>query len=218
MIAISNEYPQHSTDWQSGFMTLLPEIKQRLRQAFWQRDAAAREEAISDGVVLCLLAYLRLHEQGRAETVTASNLAWYAAKQIRSGRSAGCRLNSKEPLAVYAQQRRGIRVEHLHANNPEDHEWIDALVQDQRSTVLDHVAARMDVAAWLMTLCRRTRRIAADLAKGCTTSETASKYGVSSARISQLRRELKDSWERVPARGSDCDVSATPQRMAWFNG
>ena len=72
--------------------------------------------------------------------------------------------------------------------------WIDALVQDRRSTVLDHVAAKLDVAAWLKTLCRRTRRIAADLAKGCTTSEVARKYGVTAARISQLRQELTDSW------------------------
>jgi hypothetical protein len=183
-----------SSDWQTSFLSLLPEIQQRLRLAFRQRDAAAREEAISDGVVLCLLAYLRLHEQGRAEKVTASNLAWYAAKQIRSGRSAGCRLNSKEPLAVYAQQRRGIRVEQLHAKNSDEQAWIDALIQDPRSTVLDHVAAKLDVAAWLQTLCRRTRRIAADLAKGCTTSEVARKYGVTAARISQLRQELKDSW------------------------
>ena len=194
MIAIRQKCASNSSDWQTAFLTLLPEIKQRLRLAFRQRDAAAREEAISDGVVLCLLAYLRLHEEGRANSVTASNLAWYAAKQIRSGRSAGYRLNSKEPLAVYAQQRRGNRVKHPHASNPDDHEWIDALVQDQRSTVLDHVAARLDVAAWLKTLCRRTRRIAADLAKGCTTSEVAHKYGVTAARISQLRRELAESW------------------------
>lgn len=194
MSSISIDCPPVSHDWQTGFIPLLPEIKERLRLAFRQRDAAAREEAISDGVVLCLLAYLRLHEQGRADKVTASNLAWYAAKQIRSGRSAGCRLNSKEPLAVYAQQRRGIRVEHMRSNDHSEQTWIDALIQDQRSTVLDHVAAKLDVAAWLKTLCRRTRRIAADLAKGCTTSEVARKYGVTAARISQLRQELKDSW------------------------
>jgi hypothetical protein len=194
MIAIHQSDAEYSSDWQVGFMTLLPEIKQRLHQAFRRRDAAAREEAITDAIVLCLLSYVRLHEQGRADKVTASNLAWYAAKQVKTGRSVGCRLNSKEPLAVYAQQRRGIRVEHLRANNPDDHEWIDSLVQDQRSTVLDHVAAKLDVAAWLKTLCRRTRRIATDLAKGSTTSEVARKYGVTAARISQLRQELKNSW------------------------
>lgn len=194
MIAISHACPQASRNWQTGFIPLLPEIQQRLSLAFRQRDAAAREEAISDAVVLCLLSFVKLHEQGKADTVTASNLAWYAAKQIRSGRSAGCRLNSKEPLAIYAQQRLGIRVEELDARYPDDHEWIDASIQDGRSTVLDHVAAKLDVAAWLKTLCRRTRRIAADLAKGCTTSEVANKYGVTAGRISQLRQELKNSW------------------------
>jgi hypothetical protein len=194
MIEVRKDGTAISTDWQTDFVTQLPEIQARLKLAFRQRDAGAREEAIADATILCLLSFVKLHEQGRADTVTASNLAWYAAKQIRSGRSAGCRLDAKEPLSQCAQQRRGIRVEHLHANNPEDRVWIDALVQDRRSTVLDQVAARLDISAWLTTLCGRTRRIAADLARGGTTAEVARKYGVSAARISQLRRELKNSW------------------------
>jgi len=194
MSTICKPCAKDSSDWRSSFVALLPEINERLRQAFRHHNAEAREEATADGTVLCLVAYLRLHELGRAEKVTASNLAWYAAKQVRSGRSAGCRLNSKEPLAAYAQRRRGICVEHLRANDPYERCWIDAMVQDRRSSVLDHVAARMDVADWLGTLCRRTRQIAADLAQGCTTSEAARKYGVSAGRISQLRQELKNSW------------------------
>ena len=41
---------------------------------------------------------------------------------------------------------------------------------------------------------RRPRRIAVDLAQGCTTAEVARKNGVTNARISQLRQELKSSW------------------------
>jgi hypothetical protein len=175
-------------------VALLPEIQQRLQMAFWQRGAEACDEAIADGVLLALTAYRKLHEQGRAETVTASNLAWFAAKQIKTGRSAGCRLNSKDVLSRYAQQQRGIRVERLHADKA--HEWIDEFVQDRRTTVLDHVAARLDVTAWLATLCQRTRRIAADLARGCTTAEVAVRFGLSRARISQLRRELARSWDK----------------------
>jgi hypothetical protein len=186
----------HPSNWQADFLDLLPEIQQRLYQAFRRRDPATRDEAIADGTVLCLLSYTRLHQQGRAANITAASLTWYAAKQLRSGRSAGCRLNSNEPLALYAQRRRGIRVEPLHESKPHDEMWIDAITQDRRSTVLDQVAAKLDVAAWLSTLCRRTRQIAADLAQGGTTAEVARKYDVTSGRISQLRRELATSWSK----------------------
>ena len=194
MIAICKDSPQESSDWQSGFVALLPEIQQRLRHAFRHRGADARDEAISDGTIYCLLSYLRLFKQGRAESITSSNLVYYAAKRVRSGRVAGCRLNSKEPLSKYAQLRRRIRIEPLPTDNLCDRNWIDTMVQDHRSSVLDHVAARLDVAAWLGSLCRRTRRIAADLARGCTTTEVASKNGVTAGRISQLRQELRTSW------------------------
>ena len=181
-------------NWQSAFVELMPEIEQWLHRAFRHLDAEAAEDAIEEGVVNCLLSYRRLHEQDRANSVTAENLAFFAAKQVRSGRIAGGRLNSKEPLAVYAQRRRGIRVEQLNVDDLCERNWIDAMVQDRRSSVLDQVAARLDVAAWLATLCRRTRQIAADLAKGCTTSEVAKKHGVTAGRVSQLRRELHDAW------------------------
>jgi hypothetical protein len=194
MLAVGTDSTQVSSDWQTGFEALLPEIHQRLQLAFGQRDAEACDEATADGVLICLLSYIKLHEKGRAEAVTASNLAWYAAKQIKIGRSAGCRLNSKEPLSRYAQQRHGIRVEQLDTREAYDREWVHELGEDRRSSILANVAARLDVTAWLDTLCQRTRRIAADLARGCTTAEVAARFGLSAARISQLRRELAKSW------------------------
>jgi hypothetical protein len=203
MIVTSSSSAPTQGSWQADFVALFPEIEERLRQAFRHRDASAREEATADGVTLCLLAYSRLHAQGRADSITASSLAWYAAKQVRSGRSAGCRLNSQEPLALYAQKRRRFRIEPLESGGLSERIWIDAMVQGRWSSVLDQVAARLDIAAWLATLCRRTRRIAIDLAIGGTTAEVARKYGVTAGRISQLRRELAQSWREFqsePAR------------------
>jgi hypothetical protein len=192
MIAVCKDRPSKPRDWQSGFVAMLSEIEQRLHQTFRNRDAASREDAVADGVVLCLLSYRRLHQRGRS--MTAASLAWYAAKQVRSGRGTECQMNSKNPLSRYAQLRRGIRVERLHESDPHDRDWIDAVVQDRQSSVLDQVAARLDIAAWLATLSRRTRHIATDLALGGLTSDTARKFGVSAGRISQLRRELAESW------------------------
>jgi hypothetical protein len=192
MIAVRKDCPLKSRDWQSDFVEMLSEIEWRLHQTFRNCDAASRQDAVADGVVLCLLSYRRLHKRGRS--VTAASLAWYAAKQVRSGRGTECQLNSKNPLSRYAQRRRGIRVERLHESDPHDRDWIDAVVQDRQSSVLDQVAARLDIAAWLATLSRRTRLIATEWALGGLTAETARKYGVSAGRISQLRRELAESW------------------------
>jgi hypothetical protein len=188
MIAINNEPNGNETNWQTRFVTMLPEIQQRLRQAFRHLDAEAREDSIEEAIVHSLLSYSRLHERGRAESASPSSLAWYATLQVKRGRPAGGRMNGKEPLSRYAQLGNGIRIEQMHGN------WIDAMVEDKRASVTDQVAAKMDVGAWFATLTQRMKEIAKDLACGFTTSEVAMKYGVSSGRISQLRRTLEESW------------------------
>jgi hypothetical protein len=188
MIAVRNERKDTETNWQKSFVSILPEIEQRLRSAFRHLDSASREESTADGVVHCLLSFALLHEQGRAEAASASTLAWFAALAVKRGRPAGSRMNGKEPLSRYAQIGNGIQAEQWHSK------WIELLVEDKRASVLDQVAARMDVNAWFATLSRRMKQIARDLAYGFSTSEVAEKHGVTPGRISQLRRKLEVSW------------------------
>jgi hypothetical protein len=186
MIAFNNE--RNETTWQSSFVAMLPEIQQKLHLAFCRLDPEAREDAIEECVVHSLLAYIRLHKQGRAEAATPSSLAWYSSRHVKRGRPAAGRMNGKEPLSRYGQISNDIEVE-LQPGN-----WIDAIVQDKRAPVADQVAAKMDVGAWFATLTQRMKQIAKDLAFGCSTSEVARKHGVTPGRISQLRRSLEDSW------------------------
>ncbi len=179
---------QPSTDWQHTFLTMLPQIQQKLRLAFCHLDPESQEDATADPVAHCLLAYVRLHEQGRTEAANPSSLAWYASRQIKRGRRAVGRMNSKDPLSRYAQISNGSRL--VRRNG----EWIDKLVEDKRASVLDQVAAKLDVGTWFGSLSQRMKQIAKDLALGFSTSEVAKKYGVSAGRISQLRRSLEESW------------------------
>jgi hypothetical protein len=183
MIAL-NDKPEAC--WQNSFLEILPEIKRRLRMAFCRLSLEARDEAIEEAIVSCLFAYARLHEQGRTGSVTPSNLAWYAALQVKSGRPTVGSMNGTDPLSRYAQLENGIQVEQS--------KWIDLLVEDKRASVPDQVAAKMDVGDWFATLSRRMKQIARDLAFGFSTSEVAKKYGVTAGRISQLRRMLENSW------------------------
>jgi hypothetical protein len=192
------------TTWQERFATILPELERFLRITFRDLTAEAQTDAVENAIVNCLLAYSRLFEQGRAEAATASSLARYAALQTRRGRLACCRMNSKEPLSRYAQLGKGIKVEPLYHRNPDDDGWINDVIDTRQASVADQVAIKLDFVAWLGSLCRRTRCIAVDLARGFSTSEVASKYGLTPGRVSQLRRELQNGWyqfqgEAVPS-------------------
>ncbi len=190
---VANE--QTSTDWQHAFLTMLPHIQQKLRLAFCHLDAESQEDATAEAIAHCLLAYVRLHEQGRTEAANPSSLAWYASRQIKRGRPAVGRMNSKDPLSRYAQISNGIQIE------PTPSKWIDVLVEDKRATVPDQVAAKLDVGSWFGSLSQRMKQIAKDLALGFSTSEVAKKYGVTAGRISQLRRSLEESWGEFQGEG-----------------
>jgi hypothetical protein len=186
MLAFNNE--PNETTWQSDFVAMLPDIEQKLRLAFCRLDLEAREDAIEEGIVHSLLAYVRLVEQGRAEVATASSLAWYSSRHVKRGRPAGGRMNGKEPLSRYGRISNDIEIERRSGD------WIDTLVEDKRAPIADQVAAKLDVGAWFATLTKRMKEIAQDLAFGCSTSEVAKKHGVTAGRISQLRRVLEESW------------------------
>ena len=194
MIMINDRRDECRTTWQQGFIDILPEIERRLRCAFRNLDPESRDDATQQGIVHSLLSYVRLSEQGRVGSVTASSLAWYASLAVKRGRPAGVRMNVRDPLSRYAQLGKGIKVKSLQTYSATSETWIDLVVADKRASVPDQVAVRLDARQWFATLSRRTMRIARDLAHGFSTSEVALKHGVTAGRISQLRRTLEESW------------------------
>jgi hypothetical protein len=187
LIKLDNQNAECSTTWQQQFLEILPEIDKRLRRKFHFLDREARDEAVEEGTVHCLLSYSHLFERGRTESISASTLSWYAALQVKRGRPAAGRMNGKDPLSRYAQVGQGIRIE-------SGSKWISTLVEDKRAGIADQVAAKLDVSAWFATLTERMKQIAEDLAFGGTTSEVAHKHGLTPGRVSQLRRTLEASW------------------------
>jgi hypothetical protein len=194
MIAVNSSRQEVPATWQNAFVKILPDIQQRLRHAFRHLDAESRDDATAEAVIHALLSYVRLFQRGRSDSVSASSLAWYAAKQVKRGRPAAGPMNVHEPLSRYAQLSKGIHVQRLHTGNKSNDQWIDRIVEDKRASVVDQVAVRLDAREWFATLPRRMKGIAKDLAHGFSTSEVARKHGVTAGRISQLRRELYDAW------------------------
>jgi hypothetical protein len=191
--------PQATADWNAVFTKMLPTILYNLRFEFRKLDDERREEAIAESVANAFTAFCRLVRRGRGELAYPTVLARFAASQVRAGRSLGSRLNANDVSSRYCQQRRGLRLQSLDQYDRELQEWKEAVVEDPRTPVLQQVWFRIDFPAWLKRLSTRNRKIALALAKGFTTSWVAKKFRLSAARISQLRRELCDSWHAFHA-------------------
>lgn len=180
------------------FLAMLPKIREVLRFAFRKLRSEERREAIQDCVASAWAAFSRLVERGRESIAYPTVLATYAVKHYRAGRSFAGQ-NSRDVLSPLAQQKHGFKAEPLPEENKRRQNqrggWENMTLSDRHATPADLAAFRLDFASWLRRLPRKERKIAKRLAIGERTMDAAKRFQVSSARISQIRRELELSWE-----------------------
>lgn len=196
-------------DRQNDFLEIFPIIRRQALFAFRALRTELKEEAVAETIANAFVAFNRLMEQGKGAKVYASALTRYAVAQIRSGRKVGTSLNSSCVLSEAARQRHGLQIDRL------DYcakcgEWFEFVVEDRRTPVPDQAAFRCDFPGWLDTLSPQKRLIVEKLAVGDTTSEVAQACNISPSRISQIRRELNDSWWEFHGELVDC--TQTPCR------
>jgi hypothetical protein len=198
MIAIRKPLPSLSDTpvWHPAFLAMVPKIRRDAQHAFRKVRPELRQEFIAEVIANALLAYVRLVELGKQDVAFASALGRFAVAQVRVGRRVGSRLRVRDVMSRYAQQRKCFRVESLDHFDDEDNNWQQVVVEDKRATPAEVAAVRIDFASWLGRLPRQRRKIALALAGGETTKTAAKMFGVSPARISQLRLWLKESWQR----------------------
>jgi hypothetical protein len=197
MITMSKQLHQdEKIQVKDRFLEMLPKIRRQARLAFRQIRPERKDELVQEVVANAYCAFVALACAGKADVAYATPLANFAIRQVIAGRQVGTKLNTRDVLSLQAQSTCGIIVERLDTFDEEQGEWRHALIEDRRATPADIAAARIDVAAWLCSLSERNRQIAKMLAMGETTSDAARQFKLSAARISQLRDELKASWER----------------------
>ena len=176
---------------------MLPTIRAYARGAFARLNPDLRQDLTQEVIANCLVAYVRLFQQGKVALAYPTVLARYGIAQVCDGRKVGAKLNIKDPLSPYCQRKKGVIVERLDRFDEEENAWKEAVIEDTRTaTVPDIVSFRIDFADWLASLPRRNRRITETLALGHRTQDVARKFKVSEGRISQLRRELSTSWKQ----------------------
>lgn len=181
-------------NWQEGFLKMLPRIEKQARVAFRDLTAEVQEDAVAEVVANAMCAYRRLHERGELQRAFASALTRYAVAQYRVGRRVGTSHCSRDVYAQSARQTTRNRLRSLESVSEERSDWRDYLIDNRQTPVPSQVAFRLDFPSWLERLTERNRQIAQQLAQGHSTGDVAQEFRISRARISQLRRELADSW------------------------
>ena len=191
---MSAQFDNQRSDWRQRFMGLLPMILNYVRPAFRELGPEAQAESVQEAVAGAFVAYARLVELGKENLAFATVLARYSVAHVRAGRQVGGRLNAQDVSSKYCQQRKRIRLGRLDRFDPVEGGWEETIIEDHRTPILDQVAFRCDFPAWLDSLPPRDRQVAECLAQGHSTTEVARRFGLSLARVSQLRRELSTSW------------------------
>lgn len=190
--------------WHAEFLRMLPRIQESASVAFRHLTPEAQQEAVQDVTVGALVAFVRLVSLGKAHLAFPTVLARFGVAQFRSGRRVASPLNGSDVLSPYAQRQKKFGVTHLHHYCRRQNEL---LVENGRTTPADVATMRIDFAEWLESLSRRQRRIANLLASGETTGGAAKQLRVSPGRISQIRRELEQSWQAFQGECFDSDAA-----------
>jgi hypothetical protein len=206
---------------QAAFLSeVLPRIETHAEVCFGGvRCHHRREEFRAEMVALCWRWFLRLVERGKDPLAFPTALATYAAKAVKSGRRLAGQERSKEVLSPVARHKHGVKVEPLPSSTrrPYDdfygdvhgQQELDAFEERLKDNTMtpppDAAAFRIDFPSWLKTRTDRDRRIIEDMARDERTLDLANKHGISPSRVSQLRREFMEDWDRFC--GLDAPVS-----------
>ena len=194
MVRISSPFdPQ--PEWHAVFLRMAGRIRKAARIAFRHWNPDAREEAVQAVLCNACAAVARLAELGKLDLCYPSVLSRFAIAQVKDGRMTGGHLNCLDISSRYCQRLKDLVVERLDRHDKdEENAWCEVLVEDRHAGPAETACSRIDFDAWLHALPRRDRKVAEFLSLGNRTSDAARKFKVSQGRISQLRRELQESW------------------------
>lgn len=114
--------------------------------------------------------------------------------------------NAKDVMNEQTQQRQGFVVGKLpDYSTMIENPLVEALNENVRSPMPDQVIFRQDFPAWRRTRCQRDRRLINEMARGESNLDLSKQFGISPARISQLRSEFRKDWDRFCSDAGEVD-------------
>jgi hypothetical protein len=195
--AIQEQSAVHPPEWNERFVALLPQILEVIRFALRRSPRHLREEHTADCIALSFAAFVGLMRSDKEHAVYPTALARFAILGVAGGRKLGSSEGYRDVMSCSARRRYGFSVFSL-SRKPTDVVWEAALVEDRhgRSTPAEIAICRLDFKSWLSGLDAKRRAVAKYLAAGEGTCATAKRFRLTAARVSQIRQELKESWEQ----------------------
>ena len=181
-------------EWHEVFLCMAPAIETHAKLVFRDLPPEAKAEVVQNCLCLACAATARLGELGKLDLCYPTVMATYAVAQTKAGRMIGGHQNCRDISSEYCRSRKDLVLERLDKFDEIEEHWGEVLLQDKTCTPADLAASRIDVSSWLTTLKPRIRRVAQFLSLGHRTSDTAMKFCMTRCRVSQLRRELYESW------------------------
>ena len=185
-----------SRRWQTNFLKVLPAVKEHAAVSFRRLSPEAKAEATAEAVASACVSYAKLARQKKLARVYPSSIATFAVKAVNGNRHVGGHQSCRDVMSPLTQKRRGFTVGSLTAWCPPEGPWQEVVVDSRRVSPADRAAFKLDFAQWLSQWPLRHRRIINSLAAGHRTMAVALRFGVSPARVSQLRREFERSWQQ----------------------
>jgi hypothetical protein len=185
----------HLAEQHAVFLSILPRIELHGRVYFRHKNADAREELTAEMVGLCWKWFVRLVERGKDPTAFVSALATFAARAVNSGRRVCGQERARDVLSPSAQKRHGFVVERLpDCSTLAGTSLEEALIENTATPVPEQVSFRLDFPQWRLSRCHRDRAMIDRMILGERTLDLSKQFGVSPARVSQLRREFHTDW------------------------
>lgn len=209
-LSVSPAVPTSTKLLHDVFLSMVPQIERHARGVFrGARCAHMLQEFVAEVVGLCWKWFVRLCERGVDATRFPTALARYAARAVNSGRRVCGQEKAKDVLSSTAQRRHGFTIERLPVgtrtsckdlygkpHGQQLHEFEERLQDNRVTPVPEQAAFRIDFPAWLQRLTPRERRIIRAMLQNERTKDLARAFDLSPSRISQMRREFQQDWQR----------------------
>jgi hypothetical protein len=181
--------PEHTE-----FLALIPGLETWARIRFRSLNRTDREDAVADAIAYGYASFLALMERGKNPRDFPVAFSKYVVMAVGSGRAIGRKLSSRDVMSKHAHRRHSVTVHRFDDPLPRGDGWWSDMIADLRTHVADQAAFAVDFPDWLGSLSDVKQEITRLLAHGHPATETAEMADVSTGRVSQIRRELAQSW------------------------
>ena len=197
--------PCSTTNEHSLFLAVMPRVSYLARRRFAYMPREQREDAVAEAIAAGFVAYLSMKRRGRLKLIGTVGFARNAVRHVVAGRHVGGSQASCDVMSELGRRRHGCSVQSFDAESVDNTEgcgWLHEAVADRKTPIPEQVAIRVDGGRWLASLNTRERWMIEELAAGEMAVRVAKRFGISPARLSQLRKEWSDSWAACVGTGA----------------